>query len=135
MFGGGGMNPRKMEQMMEQMGIDLEELAAAEVVITLEDGTQLVFDDADVTRMDARGQQTYQVVGEPTEREGGGQGAADVDEAAEETDTAEPEGETADIPDDDIELVMTRTGASEAAAREALAEADGDLAAAIDALE
>ncbi|MFB6153434.1 MAG: nascent polypeptide-associated complex protein [Halodesulfurarchaeum sp.] len=135
MFGGGGMNPRKMEQMMEQMGIDLEELSAAEVVITLEDGTQLVFDDADVTRMDAKGQQTYQVVGEPTEREGAGKTSTDTGEAAEETDTAESAGETQDIPDDDVELVMTRTGASAEAAREALEETDGDLAAAIDALE
>ncbi|MFW6000079.1 MAG: Nascent polypeptide-associated complex protein, partial [Halorubrum sp.] len=28
MFGGGGMNPRKMKQMMKQMGIDVEEIDA-----------------------------------------------------------------------------------------------------------
>jgi len=33
MFGGGGMNPRKMKQMMEQMGIDVDEIDATEVVI------------------------------------------------------------------------------------------------------
>ena len=52
MFGGGGMNPRKMEQMMEQMGIDVDELDAEEVVIKTADGTELVFSDPDVTRMD-----------------------------------------------------------------------------------
>ncbi len=129
MFGGGGMNPRKMEQMMKQMGIDLEELDAEEVVITLTDGTQLVFDDADVTKMDARGQATYQIVGEPSEREGSSSGTAAETEAEPET---EDDG---GIPEDDIKLVSQRTGASKEEARDALEAADGDLATAIDALE
>ncbi|MFW5937674.1 MAG: nascent polypeptide-associated complex protein, partial [Halanaeroarchaeum sp.] len=91
MLGGGGMNPRKMEQMMEQMGIDVEDIDATEVVIEQSDGTKLVFDDPDVTRMDARGQQTYQVIGEPTEQEGTADTGAEV-EAAEE-DEAEEAGE------------------------------------------
>ncbi|MFB6081843.1 MAG: nascent polypeptide-associated complex protein [Halanaeroarchaeum sp.] len=125
MFGGGGMNPRKLEQMMSQMGIDVEELDATEVVIRLEDGTDLVFENPDVTRMDAQGQQTYQVVGEPTEREGNASGS-DADESAEETSA---------IPQSDVDLVRERTGASEDAAREALEAVDGDLAAAVDRLE
>ena len=124
--GGGGLNPRKMKQMMEQMGIELEELDAEEVVISLAGGDRLVFDAPDVTRMDARGQQTYQVVGEP-ERSGGAEAgeleAADGDEAV--------EGAT----DEDIELVMARAGVDEETAREALESADGDLAAAISRLE
>ena len=31
--GGGGLNPSKMKQMMEQMGIDIEEIDAEEVII------------------------------------------------------------------------------------------------------
>ena len=127
MFGGGGMNPRKMQQMMQQMGIDLDELDAESVVIRLSDGEELVFDDPDVTRMDARGQQTYQVIGEPESREGSGTGDAAAQESSEEDDSV--------IPDADVELVAQRTGASEAAAREALEEADGDLAAAVSRLE
>jgi len=65
MFGGGGMNPRKMKQMMKQMGIDVEELDAERVVIETADGDDLVFDDAQVTKMDAQGQETYQIVGRP----------------------------------------------------------------------
>jgi len=42
MFGGGGMNPRKMKQMMKQMGIDVEELDAERVVIETADGDDLV---------------------------------------------------------------------------------------------
>ena len=124
MLGGGGMNPRKMEQMMEQMGIDVEDIDATEVVIRQSDGTKLVFDDPDVTRMDARGQQTYQVIGEPTEQE-----------ASEETETTSEAGGEGDIPQSDVDLVADRTGVSEADAREALEAAGGDLAAAIDSLE
>jgi len=120
--GGGGFNPRKMEQMMEQMGIDMEELDAEEVVIKTAD-TELVFDAPDVTKMDARGQSTYQIVGEPTERAGGGDEAepAETDEEA--------------VPAGDVETVAMRTGVSEEKAREALEEHDGDLAAAVAELE
>lgn len=59
------MNPRKMKQMMKQMGIDVEELDAERVVIETADGDDLVFDDAQVTKMDAQGQETYQIVGSP----------------------------------------------------------------------
>ena len=64
--GGGGMNPRKMRQMMDQMGIDVTEIDAEEVIIRTDD-TEYVFHDADVQRMDAQGQQTYQVVGDDSE--------------------------------------------------------------------
>jgi nascent polypeptide-associated complex subunit alpha len=135
--GGGGMNPRKMQQMMEQMGVDFDELDAAEVVIRLGDGTELHFDDADVNRISAQGQETYQVVGEPEERDAAGELAAgDADETADEAATDEggaDDGGT--IPDADVEIVAQRTGVDEAAAREALAAEDGDLAAAVDRLE
>jgi nascent polypeptide-associated complex subunit alpha len=122
--GGGGFNPRKMEQMMEQMGIDMEELDAEEVVITTPDG-QLVFDAPDVTKMDARGQSTFQIVGEPEERAGGGDTG---------TETAGTDDD-AGIPEDDVETVAMRTGVSQDAARDALEKHDGDLAAAVAELE
>ncbi|MHB9288364.1 nascent polypeptide-associated complex protein [Halobacteriales archaeon Cl-PHB] len=130
--GGGGLNPRKMKQMMEQMGIDIEEIDAEEVIIRTGD-EELVFDDAEVQLMNAQGQQTYQVVGEPESRErgsggdAGGAAAGAADEAGGDAD----EG----IPQDDVELVATRTGASEDDAREALEATDGDLAAAVERLE
>jgi len=130
--GGGGMNPRKMKQMMKQMGIDVSELDAEEVVIRTAD-EELVFSDVQVTRMDAQGQETYQVVGEPEVREaGGGGGTAGAVEAGDEAEGGD-EGDA--IPEDDVELVATRAGASKADAREALEAEDGDLAAAIARLE
>ncbi|QSW97989.1 nascent polypeptide-associated complex protein [Haloterrigena alkaliphila] len=123
--GGGGLNPRKMEQMMQQMGIDVEDIDAEEVIIRTEE-YDLVFNDAEVTKMDARGQETYQVIGSPEQVESGAAGGADAgaDESA-----------GTEIPDEDVELVATRAGVSEDEARDALEDADGDLAAAVERLE
>ncbi len=127
--GGGGLDPSKMQQMMKQMGIDIDEIDAEEVIIRTSD-EELVFTDADVQRMDAQGQQTYNIVGEPDRRDRGDSGSAADDAGDTDADDAE-EG----IPQDDVELVAMRTGASEDAAREALEATDGDLAAAVSRLE
>ena len=124
------MNPRKMKQMMEQMGIDVTELDVEEVVIRTGD-EDLVFDDAQVTRMDAQGQQTYQVVGEPESREPGAAAAIEGGDGADGADSDDDDG----IPEDDIALVAENAGVDAETAREALAETDGDLAAAIAKLE
>ena len=126
--GGGGLDPRKMQQMMEQMGIDMDEFDAERVVIDLADGDRLVFDGPEVTKMEARGQSTYMVVGDPDRQESAGE-PPELDEAETGADE-EPE-----IPEDDVDLVATRTGASAEDAREALEAEDGDLAAAIARLE
>ena len=121
--GGGGLDPRKMEQMMQQMGIDMEELDATEVVIKTGD-TELVFDAPEVTKMDARGQSTFQIVGEPAER------AGDSDDTGGDAEPAET-----GIPDDDVEMVAQQAGTSKDQARAALERNDGDLADAIAELE
>lgn len=127
--GGGGLNPRKMQKMMEQMGIDVTELDVSSAVLRLDDGSELVFDSPDVTRMDARGQETYQVVGSPEERD-----AADPAGGEAEGEAGTTETDDDGIPDDDIALVAEQSGASTAAAREALETTGGDLAAAIERL-
>ena len=128
MFGGGGMDPAKMQQTMEQMGIDMDEFDAERVTIDLADGDRLVFEGPDVTKMEARGQSTYMVVGDPDRHEDASE-PPELDEADSQAD-AGPE-----IPQDDVDLVATRTGASAEDAREALEAEDGDLAAAIARLE
>ena len=127
--GGGGLDPRKMQQMMKQMGIDVDELDAEEVVITKSDGEQLYFEDPDITVMDARGQETYQVVGDAQTREAGDADASAVESGDDATSSDDG------IPDDDVEIVAQRAGVTEADAREALEAADGDLANAIQHLE
>ena len=140
--GGGGLNPRKMKQMMKQMGIDITEIDAEEIVIRTAD-EELVFTDAEVQRMDAQGQATYQIVGQPETRErgaGGGSADAAVEDAETDADAAtagavEDAGSAGEIPDSDVEIVAQRTGATEEEAREALRAEGGDLAAAVSRLE
>jgi nascent polypeptide-associated complex subunit alpha len=129
--GGGGLDPRKMKQMMKQMGIDVDELDAEEVVITKSDGEELVFDDPEITVMDARGQETYQVVGEPETRDS----TAGAVESGAESESGGGSDTSGSIPDEDVEIVAQRTGASQDDARAALEATDGDLAAAVERLE
>ncbi|MGB3908323.1 MAG: nascent polypeptide-associated complex protein [Methanomethylovorans sp.] len=109
--GGRGMNPAKMKQMMKQMGISIEEISNVEQVIIRTPEVDIVFNDANVTVMNAQGSDTYQIVGTP-----------------------ERIPRKLEIPDDDVRLVAEQTGASEAEARQALEQANGDLAEAILAL-
>jgi nascent polypeptide-associated complex subunit alpha len=136
MFGGGGMNPRKMQQMMEQMGIDVTEIDAESVTITTNDGEQLVFEAPEITRMDAQGTQTYQIVGEPDRQEASGAAGA-VESGNAGSDAGDDSGGDADdeIPESDIKLVASQTGVSPSEAREALEAEDGEPAAAISRLE
>ncbi len=100
-----GMNPKKLQQMMKQMGIDVEQLDNVQrITIELPD-KDLVFEDASVTVMTASGTKTYQISGEPIER---------------------PK-----ISDDDINLVIGQADVSEEEARQALQASGGDLAEAI----
>lgn len=132
--GGGGLDPRKMQQMMDQLGIELTEIDAEEVhILTAEE--ELVFHNPEVQRMDAQGQQTYQVVGEPETRPRDESTGVDETGEADEDDGTATGSTTANIPDADVEIVAQRTDSSEAEARAALEEVDGDLAAAVDLLE
>ncbi|ELZ35517.1 nascent polypeptide-associated complex protein [Halorubrum tebenquichense] len=133
MFGGGGMNPRKMKQMMKQMGIDVEELDAERVVIETADGDDLVFDGAQVTKMDAQGQETYQIVGSPdaVADAGAGGGATAVEGDADDPALDEADGGDDEIPEEDVKLVAQQAGVSKADAREALEAANGEPARAI----
>jgi nascent polypeptide-associated complex subunit alpha len=138
--GGGGMDPRKLQQMMEQMGIDMEDIDAEEVIIRTPE-EELVFTDAEVQLMAAQGQKTYQVVGEPESRARDGtssvadetEAEADDDDESDEAD-AESSGPVT-ISEGDIELVAMRAGVDEDTARQALEDNDGDLADAVDQLE
>ncbi|GAA0533497.1 nascent polypeptide-associated complex protein [Halorubrum ejinorense] len=127
------MNPRKMKQMMKQMGIDVEDIDAERVVIETADG-DLVFDGAQVTKMDAQGQETYQIVGSPNQVDDAGVSGGDAaDPALDEGD--EDAGDDEGIPEEDIALVAQQAGVSKADAREALEAANGEPARAISNLQ
>ncbi len=110
---GKGTNPKKLERMMKQMGIDMEALEGVESVHIVTATEEIEVKDAQVAIIDARGQKSLQVAGDIIRGPRGAGGSAPA------------------VSDEDIRLVMEQTGKSDAEARAALQEADGDLAQAI----
>ena len=116
-MGGRGMNPKRMQAMMRQMGIEMEDLEdVEEVVIRLPD-REIVFRDAEVSKMTAQGQTTWQIGGTPEER---------PRRAA-----APAEPVKLEISDEDVELVMQQANVGRDVARKALEEANGQPAEAL----
>jgi Nascent polypeptide associated complex NAC len=116
---------------MKQMGIDVTELDAEEVIIKTAE-TELRFSDPQVTRMDAQGQETYQIIGEPTETDRTELESSSEPESAS---ASQADSSTEGIPQEDVALVAERASVTQEDAREALNTTDGDLAAAIAELE
>ena len=107
MFGLGGLDPKKMQAVMKQMGISQNEIPASKVIIEKTDGNKIIINDPSVTKMTIQGKEMFQIQGETTE-----------------------ESQEIEISKEDIQTVMKKTGASESEARKAL-EKTGDLADAI----
>lgn len=103
MFGLGGMDPKKMQAMMRQLGIKQEEIEALKVVIETPSG-KIVIDEPSVQKIVMQGQESWQVMGRAREETG--------------------------FSEEDVKIVMEKTGKSEEEARAALEET-GDLAEAI----
>ncbi len=98
----GGMDPKKMEAMMRQMGIKQQNIDAKSVII--ETGTgRLIIDDPEVVQITMQGQKSFQISGNVREESSG----------------------------DDIKMVMEQTGCSEDQAKDALEKSKGDIAEAI----
>ena len=104
-----GMNPKMMKQAMKRMGIKEEALEISQVIMKMGD-KELIFNEPQVSKVNMMGQNTFQVIGEPTIRG---------------LDT------TPDINDEDIKTVAEQTGCSEEKAKETLEECKGDLAEAV----
>lgn len=94
-----------MEKMVKQLGIQTEDVPADQVIIKSRD-RETIIDNPRVTKVKIAGQDTFQIVGEVSERS------------------------KEKISDEDVKLVANQTGATEADAKKALQET-GDIAAAI----
>ncbi|MBU0958095.1 MAG: nascent polypeptide-associated complex protein [Nanoarchaeota archaeon] len=103
-----GMNPKKMQQAMKQMGINQEDIPASRVIIEQED-KNLVIENPSIQKITMQGQESFQITGDISEEE------------------PEEEG----INKDDIKTVAEKTNKSEDEAKESLEKNDGDLAASI----
>jgi len=100
----GGMNPKKMQAMMKQLGIKQEAIEDAERVIIERDSGNIIIDNPSVTKVEMQGQETWQIVGEAREESG--------------------------VSEKDVKLVMEKTGKDEEEVRKTLEEI-GDIAEAI----
>jgi len=100
-----GINPSQMKAAMKQMGISQEEISADRVIIEKADGN-IIIDNPTIVKIKMQGQESFQISGDVSEEEAG-------------------------INEEDVKLVMEKTGKSEDEARKALEKSDGDLTEAI----
>ncbi len=103
MFGpgglGGGLDPKKMQAMMRQLGMSQKEIDASRVLIEKTGGGKIIIENPSVARISFQGNESFQVSGDIKE-----------------------EAEKFTISEEDIATVMEKTGASEKQARKALEE-------------
>ena len=100
----GGLNPKKMQALMKQMGMAQEDIPTKRVIIEKLDDSRMIIENASVTKIKIQGKESFQVTGDVREEVG--------------------------ISEQDIKTIMEKTGASEEQARKAL-EKTKDLAEAI----
>ncbi len=113
------MSPKKMKGMLKNMGIDIDELENVSEVIIRMPEKEIVINNPSVAIMDSHGTRSYQISGDATERAPSSVGRETAEEIP------------IEIPESDVRLVAAQTGANSLAAKAALQEAKGDLAAAI----
>ena len=101
---------RQMRRMMDKMGLDMEEVPNVQEVIIKTDKKEIILAKPSVTKMNAKDNSIFKVVAESYE---------------------EKELEVPIFSDEDIALVSQQANVDEEKAKDALAEAEGDLARAI----
>ncbi len=104
-----GLNPRKMQQMMKQLGIQQVDIPATQVIIKTEE-KDIIITNPSVAKVNMMGQETFQISGEVHEQ---------------------AHSATPDISEEDVKTVMEQAGVSRESALNAIEDAEGDLAEAI----
>lgn len=99
-----GINPKQMQRMMEQMGMKSQEVKASRVIIEKE-GSQIVITEPQIIQISMRGENSFQISGKVEEKPL--------------------------TKEEDVKLVMEKTGATREKAEQALNECKGDIAEAI----
>ncbi len=119
-----GLDPKKMQAMMKQMGINQDDIDASRVIIEKGDGGKIVIDDPSVVKINMQGQENFQVSGDVSEVAGGEDvGTSSEDDAGHMTDVEE----VVDNTEEDIKTLMEKCNCLEDEARMALEKANGDL--------
>ena len=102
-----GLNPKKMQAMMKQLGIQQEEIPAKRVIIESDDG-DIIINNPSITKINMQGQENFQISGDISKEE-----------------ESEPNS------NEDIKTIMEKTTCLEQEAKLALEKANGDLTEAI----
>ncbi len=100
------MNARKMNKMMQRMGVQQQDIDAEQVIIKCKD-KEIIINNPQVAKINMMGQQTIQITG-------------DIEERSLEK-----------FNEDDVKTVMEQAEVNEDEAKEALEKSNGDLAEAI----
>jgi nascent polypeptide-associated complex subunit alpha len=103
-----GIDPKKMQAVMKQMGIAQEEIDAKRVIIECED-KNIIISNPSVTKIKMQGQTNFQISG----------------------DVSEQTSSNEDTAEEDIQTIIEKTACSKEDAKKALEETNGDLAEAI----
>ena len=101
------IDQKKMQQMMKQLGISQEDIDAKCVIIEKNDGGRIVIGNPSVQKINMQGQESWQITGEARNEEISG------------------------VKEEDVQLVMEKTGKDEEEVRKVLDEVSGDIAEAI----
>lgn len=112
------MNSREQKRMMQRMGMNMDTVSDVQQVIIRTADKDIVIDEPEVAILQVQGQKMYQVIGGQVSEQSPSQRGASA--------TAKPV-----FSEEDVQLVADQTGKSLEKAKEALQEADGDLAKAI----
>lgn len=116
---------RSMERQMRKAGVDYQQMdGATEVIIRFPD-KELVISEPQIVMMQAQGEQIYQIIGQPEER---------APTTSAQMDSSVPVESTPTFTEEDVQLVASQASVTEDQAREALQQAEGNLAKAIIAL-
>ncbi len=103
-----GLDPKKMQAVMKQMGIAQEEIDAKRVIIECSD-RNIIITNPSVTKIKMQGQTNFQISG----------------------DVSEQATSSEDTTEEDIQTIIEKTNCSKEEAKQALEDANGDLAEAI----
>jgi nascent polypeptide-associated complex subunit alpha len=97
------LNPKQLEKMAKKMGMSMDQIEAEEVIIRTPE-KDIVISNPQVSKVNMMGQEQFQISGEVSEK------------------GREP------FTEDDVKIVMEKTGASREDSEAALRETQGNLA-------
>ncbi len=111
-----GLNPKKMQAVMKQMGIQQQEINANKVIIET-DEKNIIINNPSVTKINMQGQENFQISGDIEEREKG--------------EKVDNEEDKINNTEEDIKTIMEKVGCLEQEAKLAYEKSNQDLAEAI----